>query len=86
MVEAFDIAAVIAAAISGVISIFSMIMSKRNDISLERIKYDLEIKKMSKLHVEIMNTKLVNDYTENLNQYFFNLLNCLKVHLSEFMH
>jgi hypothetical protein len=45
LVEAFDIAAVIAAAISGIISIFSMIMSKRNDISLEKIKYDLEIKK-----------------------------------------
>src|SRR5215469_15350797 len=45
MTEAFDIAAVIAAAISGVISVLSIIMSKRNDISLEKIKNDLEIKK-----------------------------------------
>jgi len=78
--------AVIAAAISGVISIFSMIMSKRNDISLEKITYGLEIKKMSKPHVEIMNMKLVNGYTKNANQYYFNLPNCLKVHLNESMH
>ena len=54
MTEAFDVAAGIATAISGVISILSVIMSKRNNISLEKIKNDLEIKKMSKLHVEIM--------------------------------
>jgi hypothetical protein len=45
MNEGFDIAAVIAAAISGVISVLSIMMSKRNDISLEKIKNDLEIKK-----------------------------------------
>jgi hypothetical protein len=57
-------------------------MLKRNDISLEKIKNDLEIKKMSKLHVEIMNMKLINGCTKNANQYFFNLPNCLKVHLN----
>ena len=79
MTEAFDVAAGIATAISGVISILSVIMSKRNNISLEKIKNDLEIKKMSKLHVEIMNMKLVNGYIKNANQSFFNLPNCLKV-------
>jgi hypothetical protein len=64
MTEGFDIAAIIAAAISGVISILSIMMSKRNDISLEKIKNDLEIKKMSRLHVEIMN----RHYPEGLSE------------------
>jgi hypothetical protein len=45
MTQVFDIAAVIAAAISGGISVLSIMMSKRNNISLEKIKNDLEIKK-----------------------------------------
>ncbi|MFZ0514978.1 MAG: hypothetical protein WAM14_25490 [Candidatus Nitrosopolaris sp.] len=49
MNEGFDIAAVIAAAISGVISVLSIMMSKRDDISLEKIRNDLEIKKDEQL-------------------------------------
>jgi len=47
MTDGFDTAAaaVIAAAISGAISILSILMSKRNNIELEKIKNDLEIKK-----------------------------------------
>src|SRR5215467_13401515 len=45
MTDGFDNAAVIAAAISGAISILSILMSKRNNIELEKIKNDLEIKK-----------------------------------------
>ena len=45
MTEVFDTAAVIAAIISGAISILSILMSKRNEIALEKIKNDLEIKK-----------------------------------------
>jgi hypothetical protein len=45
MTDGFDTAVVIAAAISGAISILSILMSKRNDIALEKIKNDLEIKK-----------------------------------------
>src|SRR5689334_13412477 len=45
MVEGLDYAAIIAATISGVISILSIIISNKNNISLEQIKNDLEIKK-----------------------------------------
>jgi hypothetical protein len=45
MAEGFDIAAVIAATISAGISILSIIITKRNDISLEHLKNELEIKK-----------------------------------------
>jgi hypothetical protein len=45
MVEGFDIAAVIAAAISAGISILSIIITRKNDISLEQLNNELEIKK-----------------------------------------
>ena len=45
MSEGFDIAAVIGAAISAGISILSIIIAKKNDVSLERLKNELEIKK-----------------------------------------
>jgi hypothetical protein len=38
------------------------------------------------MHVEIMNMKLENDFTRNVNLSSFNLPNYLKVHLEEFMH
>src|SRR6478672_316831 len=45
MTEGFDVAAVIAATISAGISILSIIITKKNDTSIERLKNDLEIKK-----------------------------------------
>jgi hypothetical protein len=86
MVGGFDTVAIITAGISASISILSIYLTKKNDVTLEKLKSKLEIEKANTMHVEIMNMKLENDFTRNVNLFSFNLQNYLKVHLDESMH
>ena len=56
MTDAFNVAAVIAAAISGAISILSILMSKQNDISLENC---VDLIKETRAQVK-GNTRIIN--------------------------
>jgi hypothetical protein len=86
MVETFDTVTIITAGISAGISILSIYLTKKNDLTLEKLKSKLEIEKQNTMHVEIMNMKQEKDFTKNVNLFSFNLQNYLKVHLDEFMH
>ena len=86
MVEGFDTVAIITAGISAGISILSIYLTKKNDVTLEKLKSKLEIEKAEQDARRDYEYEAKNDFTRNANLSSFNLQNYQKVHLEESTH
>ena len=86
MVQAFDTVAIITAGVSAGISILSIYLTKKNDITLEKLKSKLEIEKAEYDARRDYEYEARKRLYQNVNLFSFNLQSYLKVHLEEFMH